>query len=167
MTENSLPAADLDAVLARLRRAVERETGSWYARKDAGDNDSLSPLRRIGFLLLELGFTVAEEGGIACGDIEQAVSRAYNLPRRAMEDSDPTTLGQLAHATKERARAMAEANHADSVWRTAIRAACDAGERRKAVANVAGVSVHRVTRSTRSAIEQTNLARSSCCGECP
>ncbi|EHR50591.1 hypothetical protein SacmaDRAFT_2340 [Saccharomonospora marina XMU15] len=62
---------------------------------------------------------------------------------------------------------MAEANHADSVWRTAIRAACDAGERRKTVANVAGVSVHRVTRSTRSATEQTNLARSSCCGECP
>ncbi|WP_232285606.1 hypothetical protein [Saccharomonospora marina] len=47
-----------------MRRAVERETGPWYARKDAGDNDSLPPLRRIGFLLLELGFTVAEEGGI-------------------------------------------------------------------------------------------------------
>lgn len=144
MTEGSPLPADLDIVLARLRRAVERETGPWYARKDAGDNDSLPWLRRIGFLLLELGFTVAEEGGIACGDIEQAVSRAFNLPGRAMEDPDPTALGQLAHATKERERAMAETNHADSVWRTAIRAACDAGEKRKSVANVAGVSVHRV-----------------------
>nr|WP_019806207.1 hypothetical protein [Saccharomonospora halophila] len=35
---------------------------------------------RIGFLLLELGFTIAEEGGIDPAGIEHAVSHAYGLP---------------------------------------------------------------------------------------
>ncbi len=37
-------------------------------------------MRSIGFLLLELGFTVAEEGGVDCAEVERTIARAYGLP---------------------------------------------------------------------------------------
>ncbi|WP_019819419.1 hypothetical protein [Saccharomonospora saliphila] len=71
---------DIDAVLMRLRRAVDRETEPLYRRKDAGHADARHVLSRIAFLVLELGFTIAEEGGVEIREIERAVSRAYGLP---------------------------------------------------------------------------------------
>ncbi len=78
--ERSSALQDTEAALMRLRRAVDSETEPLYARKDAGGADALPVLSRIGFLLLELGFTVAEEGGIDPAGIEHAVSHAYGLP---------------------------------------------------------------------------------------
>ncbi|WP_019813683.1 hypothetical protein [Saccharomonospora saliphila] len=71
---------DLEAVLMRLRRAIDRETEPLYHRKDAGETDALPVLGRIALLVLELGFTIAEEGGIDSREIERAVSAAYGLP---------------------------------------------------------------------------------------
>lgn len=71
---------DPEAALMRLRLAVERETGPLYELKDTGRTDVLPVLSRLAFLLLELGFTVAEEGGIDCTEVENAVSAAYDLP---------------------------------------------------------------------------------------
>ncbi|WP_007026843.1 hypothetical protein [Saccharomonospora iraqiensis] len=80
-TAPALPALDdLDAVLMRLRRAVDGETEPLYRHKDAGNAEVLPLLRRIGLLVLELGFTVAEEGGIDGTDVERAVAHAYGLP---------------------------------------------------------------------------------------
>nr|WP_051442420.1 hypothetical protein [Saccharomonospora iraqiensis] len=70
----------------RLRRAVDGETGRLYRRKDTAeradgrDTAAENELRSIGFLLLELGFTVAEEGGVDCAEVERTIARAYGLP---------------------------------------------------------------------------------------
>ncbi len=76
------PAPDRDLAATRLRlcRAVDCETEVLYRHKDAGRVEALVPLRALGFLLLELGFTVAAEGGVDCADIEATVGRAYGLP---------------------------------------------------------------------------------------
>ncbi|WP_007024502.1 hypothetical protein [Saccharomonospora iraqiensis] len=78
---------DPQAALLRIARAVDGETEPLYRRKDAGHDDVLPTLRAIGFLALELGFTVAEEGGLDCTAIEAAVADAFDLPDYG--DRDP------------------------------------------------------------------------------
>ncbi|EHR50246.1 hypothetical protein SacmaDRAFT_1989 [Saccharomonospora marina XMU15] len=70
---------DLPAALLRIARAVDSETEALYRRKDSGDTGVLALLRSIALRLLELGFTVAEEGGIECRDIEEAIAQAYGF----------------------------------------------------------------------------------------
>ncbi|EHR48743.1 hypothetical protein SacmaDRAFT_0442 [Saccharomonospora marina XMU15] len=74
---------DIQAALLRIARAIDSETEGLYQRKDAGIADSIPALRAIGFLLLELGFTVAEEAEEDCTEVESAVARAYGLPGHA------------------------------------------------------------------------------------
>lgn len=81
-THDPLAHPDLESMLLRLRRAVDGETEQLYRHKDGGCSTVLPMLRRIGFLLLELGFTVAEEGGVDCHRVERAIAQAYALPER-------------------------------------------------------------------------------------
>lgn len=76
------PPADrnLAAALLRIARAVDSETTALYERKDNGETAVLGVLRNLGFRLLELGFTVAEEGGVDCRDVEAAIACAYGVP---------------------------------------------------------------------------------------
>ncbi|WP_007023146.1 hypothetical protein [Saccharomonospora iraqiensis] len=77
----------LSTARLRIARAIESETEPLYRRKDAGHDDVLPALRAIAFLALELGFTIAEEGGLDCSEVEAAVARVYDLPDYG--DQDP------------------------------------------------------------------------------
>lgn len=74
---------DPDAAWRRINRVVDAETEPCHERKQAGQQDGSAGLRSLGFHLLELGFTVAANGGVDCTEVEEAVSRAYGLPNRA------------------------------------------------------------------------------------
>ncbi|WP_052583748.1 hypothetical protein [Saccharomonospora iraqiensis] len=86
---------DLPAALLRIARAVEAETEALYRRKDAGYTDTGPALRALAFRVLELGFTVAEEGGLDCREVEAAVARVYELPDYGAHDPRRTLPGTV------------------------------------------------------------------------
>ncbi|WP_019810436.1 hypothetical protein [Saccharomonospora halophila] len=61
--------------------------GRCGSRQDTGHPDADAALRAIGFRLLELGFTIAEQGGLDVRAVEHAVARVYALPGYAARTS--------------------------------------------------------------------------------
>lgn len=59
---------ELSAALLRITRAIDTETEALHRRQDNGHTDAQPALRAIAFRLLELGFTIAEHGGMNTHD---------------------------------------------------------------------------------------------------
>ncbi|WP_252365274.1 hypothetical protein [Saccharomonospora piscinae] len=91
VTTMRAPHRDLPATLLRITRAIDTETEALYHRQDNGHTDADPALRAIAFRLLELGFTIAEHGGMNCQAIETAVAQTYDLPGYGGESDELTS----------------------------------------------------------------------------